>query len=170
MGALLLGSALAVLALLWVMSPLLRGAVPPSPAGSAPPLAEGPTALDVLREIEFDHATGKLAAEDYAKLRAEYTPLAVAELEALDARAATQRTVATATAGTAEVPDAAEQLIERARARARNCSSCGPRPESDALFCSDCGRYLSAACLHCGAAVVSDRSRFCTECGETLAA
>ena len=89
MGALLLGIALAVLALAWVLAPLLRGAVPPSPEGTAPPLAEGPTALDVLREIEFDHATGKLAAEDYAKLRAEYTPRAVAELEASDARAVT---------------------------------------------------------------------------------
>ena len=170
MGALLLGIALAVLALAWVLAPLLRGAVPPSPEGTAPPLAEGPTALDVLREIEFDHATGKLAAEDYAKLRAEYTPRAVAELEASDSRAAAGRAVAAAASGTSDTADAAEQLIERARARSRNCSGCGPRPESDALFCSDCGRYLSAACLHCGATVVSDRSRFCTECGETLAA
>ncbi|MDH5234534.1 MAG: cytochrome c biogenesis protein CcsA, partial [Gemmatimonadota bacterium] len=66
--------------------------------------------------------------------------------------------------------DAAERLIARVKARATTCPSCGPRPEPDALFCSDCGRYLAAACLRCGTAVEEADARFCTACGHALAA
>lgn len=164
MAALLLGSALAVAGLLWVLVPLLRGVDAADATIRSRPLAAEPTALEALREIEFDHATGKLSPEDYAKLRAEYTPLAVAELRVTDAAAAA------ATAAAATPADPAELLIARARSRAAACATCGPRPESDALFCSDCARYLGAACLRCGAAVEAGHAQFCTECGESLAA
>ena len=84
MTALLVGSGLAVAALLYVLLPLVRGAgvtdatfvVEPS---DAEPVAGG---IEALREIEFDRATGKLSDEDYASLRARYAPLALAELRA----------------------------------------------------------------------------------------
>jgi hypothetical protein len=177
--ALVLGSALAVAALAWVLLPILR----PSPEPQEPDLLaaaagarlSATTALETLREIEFDEATGKLSPEDYAILRARYTPLAVAELEAEDrARAAALvgagAPEGAATGGASVAVDPAEALIARAKARALACPACGPRPESDALFCSDCGRYLAAACLHCGAAVESPDARFCTGCGASLAA
>ena len=160
MAALLMGSALAVAGLLWVLVPLLRGVDAADATIRSRPLAAEPTALEALREIEFDHATGKLSPEDYATLRAEYTPLAVAELRAVDA----------ATAAATTPADPAELLIARAKSRAGTCATCGPRPESDALFCSNCARYLGAACLRCGAAVEAGHARFCTECGESLAA
>jgi len=156
--ALLVGSVLAIAGLAYVLMPLLR---PDLTAASARTLGGNevePTAIDALREIEFDQATGKLSAEDYAALRAEYTPLALAELEAA--------------AGTPEVStaDPAEQLIARAKSRATSCPSCGPRPESDALYCSDCGRNLASRCLKCGATVEHPQARFCGECGAAIAA
>lgn len=169
MAALLLGGALAVAGLAWVLLPILRGVPTVTVATPAGPLDAGATALETLREIEFDHATGKLAAEDYATLRAEFAPRAVEELRVRDALAAESAGASTGGAR-ANAPDPAEQLIARAKSRARECAKCGPRPESDALFCSDCGRYLAAACLRCGAKVDAERARFCTECGETLAA
>ncbi len=40
------------------------------------------SAIDALREIEFDRATGKLSDDDYAALKAEYTRTALVELRA----------------------------------------------------------------------------------------
>lgn len=167
--AMLVGTALAVAGLLYVLMPLLRGAAATHVRGSYAP-AEMPesSALEAMREIEFDQATGKLSPEDYATLKATYAPRALAELEARDAGALAAR-AAGAGATTAEA-DAAERLIARMRSRSTSCPTHGPRPESDALYCSDCGQYLSANCLRCGAAVTDPHSRFCGECGAALAA
>lgn len=162
MVALLLGSVLAVAGLAYVLWPLLRGVVL---APSVTNAVESPeaSAVEALREIEFDQATGKLSAEDYASLRASYTPLALAELRAQDAASSQS---------TQDATDAAELLIARARSAAAGkvCAVDGPRPEPDAVFCSDCGRFLGAVCLNCGAHVEGERARFCTECGASLAA
>ena len=158
--ALVLGSVLAVSALAYVLAPLLRGG--PREAARTSPLSvsQESTAVDALREIEFDRETGKLSDDDYATLKATYTPRALQELRVREAQAEASD----------PVEDAAEALIARARARSHQCAHCGPRPESDALFCSDCGRFLGSSCLRCGAEVESTTSRFCGECGESLAA
>lgn len=161
MVALAIGSLLAVAGLAFVLWPLVRGAESLRASTMAPDLPTEASALDALREIEFDHATGKLSAEDYAALKASYTPLALAELRMREEPVAVAASITL---------DHAERVIARAKSRARSCASCGPRGESDALFCSDCGRVLADACLRCGAPVESDRARFCTECGSSLAA
>jgi hypothetical protein len=167
--ALIVGSALSVAGLLYVLMPLLRGAAATHVRGSyAPEEMPEASALEAMREIEFDQATGKLSPEDYATLRATYAPRALAELQARDAGVTAAR-VAAGGRGTAEA-DAAERLIARMRSRSTSCPTHGPRPESDALYCSDCGQYLSASCLRCGAAVTDPQSRFCGECGSALAA
>jgi hypothetical protein len=162
---LLVGTVLAVLGLAYVLLPLLRGASTSAPVPLAPDLPPEASALDALREIEFDQATGKLSDEDYATLKAEYTPLALAELRARENADAAAR----GETGS-NIEDAAEQMIARAKQRGMSCGSCGSRPEPDALYCSDCGRFLGVACLSCGAPVPSDTARFCTECGAALAA
>lgn len=169
---LIVGTLLAVGALLYVLAPLLRGTGTHVRGSYVPELAPEASALEALREIEFDQATGKLSPEDYATLRANYAPKALAELKARDAGA-----VSTEAAGVAarEIGvgatggDAAELLIARMRSRTLSCVQCGPRPEGDAVYCSDCGRYLSPSCLRCGAAVEDPHSRFCAECGSALA-
>ncbi len=173
---LIVGSALAVLGLVFVLAPLMRGASYSGAAIAAPP-AEEASAIEALREIEFDQATGKLSPEDYATLRATYAPLALAELQAREAGAVvTEATGVAAREIGVGVPasgapdDAAEQLIARMKSRKLACAECGPRPEGDAVFCSDCGRYLSSACLRCGATTDDPHSRFCGECGSSLAA
>ncbi|MBX3174712.1 MAG: zinc ribbon domain-containing protein [Gemmatimonadaceae bacterium] len=162
---LLVGAVLAALGLAFVLTPLLRPATEEQGESvtSAAMLPVEASALEALREVEFDQATGKLSPEDYAALKATYTPLALAELKAREAADAG----AAAIAGAA---DPAEALIARVRAQGQSCPAHGPRPEPDALFCSDCGRYLGAACTHCGAPVESDTARFCVGCGSSLAA
>lgn len=158
--ALLLGTVLAVGALAFVMWPLLKGGLRSEPMLLAPEQAPEASALEALREIEFDQATGKLSPEDYAALKATYTPRALAELRAREA-------------GTAESPaaaaveDAAEALIARMKQGGAVCPNCGPRPEADAKFCSDCGRALGAACAKCGAGLPAG-AKFCVDCGSAV--
>jgi len=167
---LLVGSLLAVVALAYVLLPILR-----TESGAARPIVqtrpivvggtdEGSSAIEALREVEFDRATGKLSEDDYAILRATYAPQALAELRAREGHGKVNA------ASEAASSDAAERLIARMRTRRTACGGCGPRPEPDAIFCSSCGGYLEAACLRCQAPVPSADARFCVGCGESLAA
>lgn len=176
--ALVLGVALAVAALLYVLLPLfdLRASstLTRTPAG----LTEAPEgAIDALREIEFDRATGKLSDDDYTALKAEYTRTALVELRARDGAAAEAiETLASPgepggqVAGVAGVVDAAEAAVMKYRTVRRSCDTCGPRPEPDPAFCSSCGKYLRGKCGHCGVTVDAPASRFCSNCGNSLAA
>ena len=100
--------------------------------------------------------------------------MALAELEAREAGAVGTEALGVAAreigVGDSGTSDAAEQLIARMKSRTLVCTRCGPRPEGDAIFCSDCGRYLSPGCLRCGAMLDDPHSRFCGECGSALAA
>lgn len=61
--------------------------------------------------------------------------------------------------------DEIEALIARARAAQKSCPTCGPRPEPDAVFCSECGKSLPGVCKACGAMSTVSNARFCNSCG-----
>lgn len=138
-------------------------------------------ALTALREIEFDRATGKLSDEDYAELKARYTAEALAILRQEGGSAATQleggETAPPAEPSSrpaAESADPIEALIadrvRRLDGAAIRCPTCGPRPETDALFCSSCGCSLTVGgCTSCGTPIVPG-SRFCDSCGTAVSA
>jgi double zinc ribbon protein len=113
-------------------------------------------ALRALKEIEFDRATGKLADADYDALKQRYTA------EALEALRDDDRP-----------PTAAPRApAPRAPLPGRACPAHGSRPESDATFCSECGRRLAAAagyCPRCGT-TLEPEARFCARCGGRVAA
>lgn len=177
---LVVGTALALGALALVLSPLLRAVDESSPSPrSGDPAVENPddrpvTAMDALREIEFDRVTGKLSEPDYAELRQRYTREALAELRAAEQGAGVAATTAAVTAqaasSAATALDPVEAAIARARADVRSCGVCGPRPEPDATYCSSCGRYLPEKCGACGTSIDLVGSRFCSGCGCQLAA
>lgn len=154
-----MGTVLALGALAFVLYPLFsdRETARASPKVSKVRSASE-EALSALREVEFDRETGKLSDTDYAALKSEYTHEALAAMRA---------------EGQSEIPaeaDAAEAVILRYRQRSRACSSCGPRPEADADYCSNCGMFLAGACGSCGARVTGSGARFCLACGKKLAA
>jgi ParB-like chromosome segregation protein Spo0J len=161
---------LAVAALL--IAPLLRtGAVPVTGVDEPEDVEETRKgmALSALREIQFDRATGKLSDEDYEELNARYTARALEVIRSEDAGAA----MAEPAAAPGDPGDPVEALIaDRVRgmqAGTVRCATCGPRPESDALFCSACGRSLAVGgCATCGAALIPG-SRFCEDCGAAVA-
>lgn len=129
MVTLLLGTVLALGALAYVLYPVFMTDADdaPVPAPRREP-DDAERAVDALREVEFDRATGKLSDDDYAALKAAYTSEAVEAMRASDAASAPD--------------DAAEALIARYRERVVSCPSCGERPEPAAAFCSNCGRRL----------------------------
>ena len=175
--ALVIGAALAVAALVYVLVPLFDIVAPGGArlTGRQGKVATIPeTAVDALREIEFDRATGKLSDDDYSALKAEYTRSALVEMRSRSvppARAAVvPREPGNDAAPPAAAADDAEAAVLRYRSVRRSCETCGPRPEPDPTFCSSCGTYLKGSCVHCGARVDAPASRFCAHCGGSLAA
>jgi cytochrome c-type biogenesis protein CcmI len=178
MSALFIGAALAVAALVYVLFPLFDVVTQVrARTGSRSP-ASPENAIDALREIEFDRATGKLSDDDYSSLKAEYTRTALVEMRARDGEAAARNEGAPTAADISDVAlpsgvdatDPVEAAVLRYRAVRRSCATCGPRPEPDPAFCSSCGTYLKGHCAHCGATIDQPASRFCANCGSSLAA
>ena len=168
--ALGLGTALAVGAAALVLRPLLREEAdgpPPAPAPS-PRAPDEASAVEALREIEFDRATGKLSDTDYASLRASYTREALAEMRARDHVAQPVPVTAGAATLPADTDDAVEAALRDFRARAPRCPEHGARPQGDARFCSDCGRFLAGRCPNCAAPCEDPEQRFCRDCGTAL--
>ena len=93
-GSLVLAAFVAVAAVLVVAGPFLREPVAREDALGAPKEAarralalaeERDRALAALKELEFDHRTGKLTDADYRELVGTYRRRAAAALKALDA-------------------------------------------------------------------------------------
>lgn len=178
MGELFAGIVLAAAAVAFVLSPIFRpragldgvgagAAESGGDEGEDPDddLSPGAVALRALKEIEFDRATGKLSDSDYDSLKARYSAEALA---ALRADAATRHD-ARAPAALAPPPPPAPG---RGPQRPPACPTHGPRPESDAAFCSACGRRLATApgyCARCGSSL-EEEARYCHGCGARVAA
>ncbi len=159
--ALALGTLLAVGALAFVLYPLFFGVKRQPMMSAIPRLNEGESAVAALREIEFDRATGKLSETDYAELKTRYTREAITAMRRKDAVGA---------GATVASDDEVELAVRAYRAEHPVCDVDGPRPEADAVYCSDCGRYLHDRCAGCGAPVVERDARYCVTCGVRLAA
>ena len=89
--ALALGALLAIACVVYVSRPLLRPGSGDAPAGEDPAaerrlrlLEERDRALAALKELEFDHRTGKISDEDYRALVAPLRSGAGRALNALE--------------------------------------------------------------------------------------
>jgi hypothetical protein len=158
--ALVAGTLLAVGALAFVLYPVFFAPPYARIAPLPPRQSDREIAVAALREIEFDRATGKLSDVDYAELKSRYTQEAVAAM----------RREGSATLASTPSDDEVEAVVRAFRASQVECCTCGPRPEPDATFCSNCGRYLHDRCAGCGAPVDALDARYCVNCGTRLAA
>ena len=173
-----LAAAAVGMAVLWlVLQPVLRPtgreALPLEPVD--PEETPKGIALTALKEIEFDKETGKLSDADYEFLKGKYT---AAALDALrhepekgasdDIEAMIAAKVRALRSASAAIPSDTSTLPPGSNPV---CTTCGPRPETDAIFCSSCGRRLSSrsVCDRCGAALSAD-SKYCESCGRQVAA
>ncbi len=188
---LVVGTALAICALAFVLAPLVSdwgkvgndGPRKGSKARlqtadfSAKTSARTSMSVEALREIEFDRATGKLSDTDYSELKRRYTILALEELRGRDVISTPDvdvnmdaGPVSAAGAASNDSADPVEAAIGRARANQRVCGTCGPRNEPDAVYCSGCGHYLAGRCRSCGTEIDAPGARYCSGCGSALAA
>jgi hypothetical protein len=155
--ALVVGTALAIGALAFVLYPLFfeQRVSHTTPTRRIESWSDD-VAIAALREIEFDRVTGKLSDGDYAQLKEQYTRQALARMRRAPAIGSDE--------------DDLEATIRAYRAERPACDRCGPRPEADAIFCSHCGQYLPGRCEECGQRVEEAGARFCSACGHKLAA
>ena len=127
--ALELVGALAIAALvLWLVFEPVLGLPRESPEllePEAPEETRRGSALLALKEIEFDRETGKLSDRDYDMLKARYSAEALTAIAEEDSPA-----------------QPVDPAIPAIPAEMLSCASCGPRPEPDAVYCSNCGRRL----------------------------
>ena len=155
--ALAVGTVLAVVSLAFVLYPLFFE-VSDRPNVATPSGAAEDSAIQALREIEFDRATGKLSDADYTELKKTYAARALQEIRGMPAASADA------------VPlDEIEARARSYRLTHRECSTCGVRPEPDAIYCSTCGSYLEKKCPRCSAEIIESGATFCSHCGATLA-
>lgn len=115
-----------------ILWPLLR------PQAASPPAAvpadeshRGRIALNAIKELEFDFATGKIAEDDYKALRTRYEAKAVEVL-----------TRPQPAPKPADLDAELEGAIRAARGR-RVCASCGGSLPAAARFCPACGTPLA---------------------------
>ncbi len=104
-----------------------------------------------IKDLEADHAMGKLSDEDYGNLRAKYEAKALTILQKLDA---VQVNVSPA---------------PRAAGSGGTCPQCGLTVAAGAKFCRHCGASISTFCAACGAPIAAD-AKFCRRCGSPVAA
>ena len=178
LGSLLLGLALLLLVAFIVARPILeRRDMPDQEISRADQLvAERESLLAALRDLDFDHATGKISDEDYTPQRAQLVAQGVAILKQLDALGPAlpehavsaedeiERAVAARRRSSLErratpaarAVQSADDLIEAAVA-ARRKPAPAQHPAPDGVTCSNCG------------ALAKPGDRFCPKCGRVLA-
>ncbi len=177
LGSLLLALALVVAVAAFVARPLLqRNSARPFAAASDDLVAQREAVLIELRDLDFDHATGKIGDDDYAAQRARLTAKGVEIFRALDARRPAadgddiEKAIAARRRGESRprpkaarpVVSRADDDIEKAVAARRRKAESSARPN---------GHSASAltACPNC-AASVQPGDKFCPKCGARLTA
>lgn len=174
-GSLLLGLALLGIVGFIVAQPILerRGLNARTITPTDRLIAERESVLNALRDLDFDHATGKLTTEDHAAQRGELVARGAAILKELDALSATE---------TADTPeDALEAAI---RARRTTAETSPPADPIEAAIAqrrrapvaptngghaktSNVRTAGSRTCPKCGRAAQA-ADRFCAKCGTPL--
>jgi hypothetical protein len=170
--ALLVGAALAVAVIVFVSQPLRRARLSPDAESQLDTLlAQRESLYTQIRELDFDHATGKVSDADHAPLRAQLAGEAAEVLRQIDAlTAATPASVgddieaAVAARRKRKPADADLEAAVAARRRRKPAAEIVPAAAvgRSALTCQNCGKPLQpgdAFCARCGAPVGTQVAR-----------
>jgi len=124
-------------------------------------------AYSAIKDLENEHALGKLSDADYRSLRVKYEAKAAAILQELD-----NVMGAKPSARAVRDDDAIEREIARLRHAKANgalkCPQCGTPHTAEEVFCAKCGAALRGTrCPACGTRATAG-DKFCAKCGKPL--
>lgn len=115
-------------------------------------------ALRAIKDLEFDHAMGKISDKDFTEMTARLRTRAAGLLRQLDAGAGYRERIerdlakrigarpgsGARDAGSAPMRDETADSGSRIATAVTACSSCHTQNDADARFCKHCGASLSA--------------------------
>lgn len=154
-GSILIGLLLFAATIPLVIKPLLNHQrLQPALARAVPvsSVDQHQAALLALRDLEFDHRTGKVTDEDYAQLRTDLLVQAAATIDAPDKRPvdvdalieqAVRSRRQTNVDGVIEVAVRSRRQTQAAMQTANFCPKCGRQAHVDDRFCAGCGANLT---------------------------
>lgn len=166
-GAILVGIAILVIAVPYVMHPLVNERKK-QPDKSTPLKKDGEggqrDALAAIRDLDFDFQTGKVTREDYETLRAQLVLEAAKYLQVKQQEDEKIETMIRARLQTVKPLVKCEKCGGEIRLQDRFCPTCGdaaqPQTESSLpaaqLTCPGCGK------------TIKERDLFCTGCGRRV--
>ncbi len=137
-------------------------------------LSQKETALEAIRELEFDHAVGSLSDEDYAELKEKYERKAISVLKNLRGMGEAGGHGSGQEKGR-KMGAARAKRGGRQMAREFACPECGASFRPEARFCASCGVELDvyeddrSTCLECGEPY-EEGDVYCASCGANLEA
>jgi len=125
----------------WILVPLFRTSQENSAPQTHTNLEERrDTILRSLKELEFDHSTGKIEDAEYAAQRADFTSQATRIFDQLEAPVAPQN-LSSPSLALAEREIELEVLVMRARRKSDDwqCARCHRTMKNADRFCASCG-------------------------------
>lgn len=146
-GSILLAIALCLLVAAFIARPFIEKALPQGEAARASDLiTQREAVLIELRDLDFDHTTGKLAEDDYQTQRARLVARGAEILKALDQlpSAAPQTSIASPFDDEIE-RQVAERRQKLATTTVTTCPNCHKPIQPNDNFCPSCGAKLIAA-------------------------
>ncbi len=141
-GSGLLGLSILVLVAAFVLRPILQPARSQQPGGNrrlSRLQAERDRILDSLREMDLDHAMGKLLPEDYRIQREALASRGASVLRQIDEAGGPPPQPAPASALESEIEAAVRQLRGSGQVADRFCGQCGKGLQPGDRFCANCG-------------------------------
>jgi hypothetical protein len=150
----LFGALLVVLLVGVTLAPLLEQERSDVPVADLPPRERRELALEALRELEFEHETGKLGDHEYRRQRTRFGRLALDALEELETAATDGTRTADEAGRPADAPGPGTDNVGPAGGQGDDA----PRDGEPELRCPSC------------AAVARAGARFCAQCGSPLEA
>ena len=120
--------------------------------------------LTIIKDLDFEKASGKLSDADYESSRNDYLAQVSAVMTRIDELAPQQEQKPKK-----KISVKAKRTAPKRKAETIACASCGETNPKSSKFCLDCGSPFEARCAACSE-TLPPKAKFCNACGEKVSA